>query len=130
LEQELCSLPIPNAFIRAAWFMENSQWDVGPARERGEIDAFLKPLDRSFPMVATEDIGRLAAKTLQQEWSGNRYLELEGPRRYSPLDAAAAFSRCLGRPVRAVPVPHDRWAASFEKQGMARRSHGSSHRDA
>jgi uncharacterized protein YbjT (DUF2867 family) len=119
LEQELCSLPIPNAFIRAAWFMENSQWDVGPARERGEIDAFLKPLDRSFPMVATEDIGRLAAKTLQQEWSGNRYLELEGPRRYSPLDAAAAFSRCLGRPVRAVPVPHDRWAASFEKQGMA-----------
>ena len=119
LEQELCSLSVPNAFIRAAWFMENSRWDVDPARTRAEIDAFLNPLDRQFPMVSTEDIGRLAAKTLQQEWSGNRYLELEGPRRYSQLDAAATFSRLLSRPVRAETVPRAHWAAVFEKEGMA-----------
>lgn len=67
LEEELGSLPIPSAFLRAAWFMENYNWDVDSARERGEIDAFLSPVDRAIPMVATEDIGRLAAKTLQQE---------------------------------------------------------------
>ena len=44
LEEELGSLPIPSAFIRAAWFMENYQWDVDSARERGEIDAFLSPV--------------------------------------------------------------------------------------
>lgn len=119
LEQEMKSLPIPNAFIRPAWFMENSQWDVAPARERGEIDAFLAPLDRPFPMVATEDIGQLIAKTLQQEWSGNRYLELEGPSRYSQLDAAETFARLLNRPVVAKAVPREKWQTLFEEQGTA-----------
>ena len=117
LEQEMQSLPVAKAFIRAAWFMDNCQWDIGPARERGEIEAFLDPLDRPFPMVATEDIGALAAKTLQEEWSGNRYLELEGPRRYSQLDVAEILSRLLHSPVRAVPVPRDQWTALFEKRG-------------
>ncbi len=119
LEQEMKSLPIPNAFIRPAWFMENTQWDVAPAQERGEINAFLAPLDRPFPMVATEDIGRLVAKTLQQEWSGNRHLELEGPRRYSQLDAAETFARLLNRPVVAKPVPREQWQTLFVEQGTS-----------
>jgi uncharacterized protein YbjT (DUF2867 family) len=32
VEQTLGELPMPVAFLRAAWFMENSAWDVGPAR--------------------------------------------------------------------------------------------------
>lgn len=119
LEEELGSLPVPSAFLRAAWFMENYQWDVNSARERGEIDAFLSPVDRAIRMVATEDIGRLAAKTLQQEWAGNRYLELEGPVRYSPLDAAAIFSNLLNKHVIAKPVAREEWASLFEKQGTA-----------
>jgi|SRR5271170_3178294 len=117
LEEQLGALPIPNAFIRAAWFMENFQWDVQPAQQ-GKINAFLNPPDRAIPMVATEDIGRLAARILQTDWKANRYLELEGPRRYSQLDVAAAFSRLLGRSVVAKPVPREMWAAVFEKQGM------------
>jgi NAD(P)H dehydrogenase (quinone) len=69
-------------------------------------------------MVATNDIGQLAAATLQQEWKGNRYLELEGPQRYSPLDAAAAFSRLLKRPVSAKPISRNEWNDLFEQQGM------------
>jgi NAD(P)H dehydrogenase (quinone) len=119
LEHEMNSLPISNAFLRPAWFMENYQWDVSPARDQGAIDVFLNPPERAFPMVATDDIGRLVAKALQQDWKGNRYLELEGPARYSPLDAAAAFSRLLNRQVGAKTVPRDQWAGLFEKQGMA-----------
>jgi NAD(P)H dehydrogenase (quinone) len=118
VEREMSSLPIANAFIRPAWFLENYQWDVQSAREQGEINVFLNPMDRVFPMVATNDIGQLAAATLQQEWKGNRYLELEGPQRYSPLDAAAAFSRLLNRPVSAKPIPRDKWNDLFEQQGM------------
>jgi len=117
LEQALGALPIPNAFIRAAWFLENYQWDIPSARDRGELASYLHPLDRAFPMVATEDIGRLAATILQQEWTGNRYPEIEGPRRYSALDAAAALSELLGRPVRPVAVPRETWPALFEAQG-------------
>lgn len=119
LEQELSALSRPNAFIRAAWFMENSQWDVPSARDQGEITTFLDPLDRAIPMIATEDIGKLATQVLQEEWTGNRYLELEGPCRYSPLDTANTLSALLNRPVAAKPVPRESWAAFFEKQGTA-----------
>jgi uncharacterized protein YbjT (DUF2867 family) len=119
LEQELGSLPIANAFIRAAWFMENYQWDIASARQRGEIDAFLLPVNRAIPMIATEDIGRLAAKTLQEEWSGNRVLELEAPARYSPLDAATVLSSHLKRHVIAKPVAREEWVPLFEMQGMS-----------
>jgi uncharacterized protein YbjT (DUF2867 family) len=117
LERELGSLPIPNAFVRAAWFMENFQWDVGPAMNRGEIDVYLDPLDRAIPMVSTQDIGRLAAGALQQAWSGNRFLELEGPRRYSPLDATEILTGLLGREVRPRQIPRAQWAAEFERGG-------------
>jgi uncharacterized protein YbjT (DUF2867 family) len=117
LEQELAPLPIPGAFLRAAWFLENSQWDVTSARDRGEIASFLFPLDRKFPMVATEDIGKLAAKILQQEWTGVRYPEIEGPQRYSALDAAAAFAVVLGREVHPLAVPRESWATLFVQQG-------------
>ena len=119
LEEGMRTLPIANAFVRAAWFLENYQWDVDSARARGEIDAFLVPVDRAIPMVATDDIGCLVAKTLQQKWNGDRFLELEGPARHSPLDAAAAFSRHLNRKVVAKPVPRGEWAALFERQGMS-----------
>jgi NAD(P)H dehydrogenase (quinone) len=67
LEQELGTLPISNAFVRAAWFLDNFQWDIPSARERGEISSFLHPLDRKFPMVASMDVGELAARVLQQQ---------------------------------------------------------------
>jgi len=119
LEQALLPLRIPKAFVRAAWFLENFQWNIASARKQGEIASFLHPLDRPFPMVATEDIGRLAARVLQETWSGNRFLELEGPQRYSQLDAAATFSRLLGRPVAPKPILREEWQALFESQGTA-----------
>jgi len=118
LEQKMRTLPFASAFIRAAWFLENYQWDVQSAQERGEIDMYLTP-DRSISMVAIRDIGELAATTLQQEWNGNRVLELEGPAKYSPAAAAAAFSRLLGHPVTGHPIPRSEWHRLFVQQGTA-----------
>ena len=61
IEQALSDLPVPITFLRPAWFMENCRWDVVPAREQGAIPSFLQPLDKPVPMVATADIGKLAA---------------------------------------------------------------------
>ncbi|MEH1979378.1 MAG: hypothetical protein V7L27_08955 [Nostoc sp.] len=72
LEQVLGDLPMPIAFLRPAWFMENAAWDVAPARESGIIQSFLEPLDKPVPMIATADIGRVASELLQQTWSGRR----------------------------------------------------------
>ena len=118
LEDALAGLPMPTTFLRAAWFMENAAWDIGPARETGAIQSYLQPLDKPVPMVSSEDVGRCAAGLLVERWSGHRVVELEGPRRVSPNDVAAAIEKALGWPVKADIVPRERWEALFRQQGM------------
>ncbi|KAA0700025.1 NAD-dependent epimerase/dehydratase family protein [Neorhizobium sp. P12A] len=118
VEQELSDLPMPIAFLRAGWFMENSAWDVGPAKEAGIIPSFLYPLDKPVPMVAVDDIGALGAEMLQEDWTGKRVVQLEGPARIRPLDIAAAFASALGKPVKAEVVARETWEELFRSQGM------------
>ena len=118
IEGALRELPVPITFLRPAWFMENASWDVATAQNEGMISSFLQPLDRAVPMVATADIGNLAAQLLQETWTGSRVVELEGPTRVTPHDIAGAFSRLLGRPVKAQAVPPESWESLFLSQGM------------
>jgi NAD(P)H dehydrogenase (quinone) len=118
IERALGDLPVPITFLRPGWFMENSSWDVAPAMSSGVIASFLQPLDKPKPMVATADIGRVAAALLQETWSGHRVVELEGPQRVTPHEIAATFSRLLGRPVKMEVVPRDTWESLFLSQGM------------
>lgn len=118
IEQALAELPLPITFLRPAWFMENCSWDVAPARNQGVIPSFLQPLDKPVPMVATADIGNVAAGLLQEEWSGRRIVELEGPRRVTPNDIALGFTKLLGHPVRMEAVPRQSWEQLFQSQGM------------
>jgi uncharacterized protein YbjT (DUF2867 family) len=117
LEQQLGRVPIAHAFLRPGWFIENSSRDVAPAREKGVIDSYLQPVDRAVPMVATEDIGRIAAEVLQQQWKGTRVVEIEGPVRVSPLDIAATLGDLLGHPVALNVIPPAQWEATFVAQG-------------
>ncbi|QCP54155.1 NmrA family transcriptional regulator [Trinickia violacea] len=118
MEQALSEMPMPVTFLRPGWFMENAAWDIASARDDGVIASYLQPLDKPVPMVATADVGRVAADLLQQTWSGVRIVELEGPRRVSPNDLASAFARVLERPVRAEVVDRQTWEALFRSQGM------------
>jgi NAD(P)H dehydrogenase (quinone) len=117
-EEIFRTLPIPVTFLRPAWFMENSSWDVAPARDNGVISSFLEPLDKPVPMVATIDIGHTAAWLLQETWTGHRIVELEGPHRVTPHEIATTFSKLLDRPVRAEVVRRETWKSLFESQGM------------
>jgi uncharacterized protein YbjT (DUF2867 family) len=117
MEEALGDLPMPVAFLRPAWFMENAAWDVASARDEGVIRSFLQPLDKPVPMIATADIGRVAAQMLMENWHGRRIVELEGPQRVTPNDIADTFARILGRPVRAEAVPRETWGALFRSQG-------------
>ena len=97
--------------------MENALWDVGPARQTGEMASFLEPLDKPFPMVATADIGRVAAEALTQSWSGTRVIEIEGPKRYSQNEIAVLLANALSRSVVAKPVARGEWETRFQAQG-------------
>ena len=117
IEQALRELSVPITFLRPGWFMENSVWDVAAAKN-GVIPSFLQPLDKPVPMVATADIGRVAAELLQETWSGHRIVELESPHRVTPKEIATTFAKLLGRPVRVEAVPRETWESLFKSQGM------------
>jgi len=116
-EAMLRTMPVPVAFLRAAWFMENAAWDIESAKS-GAVHSFLQPLDHRIPMVATEDIAQTAVELLGQSWNGVRVVELEGPERYSSNDVAAALASALGTPVRNEIVPRSTWEELFRSQGM------------
>ena len=118
MEHALLDLDIPVTFLRPAWFMENALWDVPAARDEGVLRSFLQPLDKPFPMIATQDIGELAADLIRETWTGARIVELEGPQRYSANDLAKAFSEAFGHAVRPEIVPRDTWEELFIGQGM------------
>lgn len=118
MERSLGALGLPVTFLRPGWFMENAQWDVASARDEGVVRSFLQPADKAFPMVATRDVGRLAADLIRQSWSGTRIVELEGEVRISANDLAQAFAMVLKRPVSAEVVSREGWEGLFRAQGM------------
>ncbi len=109
-ERRLAELGIPVMFLRAAYFMENWARVVDSVRTQGILPSLLAPVERAIPMVATEDIGRVAADVLREDWIGIRKIGLEGPTAYSPGDIADIFSRLLNRPVRPVALEPSAWA--------------------
>ncbi len=119
MEQAMSKMPMPVTLLRPGWFMENAAWDVASARETGVLSSFLQPLDKPVPMVATADVGRVAAELIQQQWQGKRIVELMGPKSMSPNELADALGKALGREVRAEPVPRESWGALFLAQGMS-----------
>jgi NAD(P)H dehydrogenase (quinone) len=118
MEEALGTLPMEVGFLRPAWFLENLRWDIAQAREQGVLSSYLQPLERAVPMVATADVGRVAAELLAQRQAVPRIVELEGPERLTQHAIAAALAQVLGRAVRAEAVPRENWGAIFRAQGM------------
>lgn len=111
-------LDAPVTYLRPAWFLENISWDIDSARDTGVIHSFLSPLDKPVPMVAVDDISRAAAELLQEQWDGHRVVELEGPKRITPVEIADDLGKALCRSVQAQAVPRESWEGLFTAQGM------------
>jgi NAD(P)H dehydrogenase (quinone) len=111
-------LDAPVTYLRPAWFLENIAWDIASARDTGVIHSFLSPIDKPVPMVAVDDISRVAAELIRDQWDGHRVVELEGPKRVTPVDIADALGKALRRSVQAQAVPRDSWEGLFTSQGM------------
>ena len=73
------------------------------------IRSYLQPIEKPVPMLATTDIGRVAAGLLRETWDGQRVVELEGSRWVAPMEAPGALSSILNHPVRIEPVPRESW---------------------
>jgi uncharacterized protein YbjT (DUF2867 family) len=104
--------------VRAAYFMEN--WGTSLyALSKGALPTFLDAR-RAIPMVATADVGLIAAKALLEGGKGHSVIELAGPREYTPEDVAAALSRITGTPVVAQQGPEDAMVPVLMGAGLNR----------
>lgn len=119
LEQHLIQTGLPVTFLRAAYFMENWAPLAKLATTQGELPSFLNPLNKKFPMIATEDIGRLAAEALCETWDGIRIIELEGPAPYSPNDVGEYLTHSYGKAIQPILIPESHWFKSMSGLGFS-----------
>jgi uncharacterized protein YbjT (DUF2867 family) len=118
LEVGLRNQPIPASVIRAAYYYSN--WDsmVEPVTKDGVLSTML-PADLKLPMVAPEDLGRVAARLLREPVEQTGIHPVEGPERYSPNDVAACFAAVLGRAVRVEVIPRGTWEEAYRSLGFS-----------
>lgn len=121
-ETRLRPLETDVVFVRPAYFMQNWGAVAAAATGDGVLPSFLAPLDREMATVSATDIGRVLAGAMLDGGPDDGVIELEGPRAYSPNDAAEAFSKALRRPVRALAVPESDWPAVLKQTGFTDRT--------
>src|SRR5581483_1336365 len=105
--------------LRAPFFMENWLPVLPVAKAHGVLPSFISP-DRQIPMIATTDIGHLAAECLMDQATGVRVLELVGPKPYSPRDVAAAASKQFARTVTVQHLPLEQVVPQLTSFGISR----------
>jgi len=106
-------------FVRAAYFMENVLNFAQAIKNDGMIPVFGGGEGHPFAMIATRDIGEVAADALLSPSQIHQWIELSGPKEYSFNDAAAEASAILGRPVKATPLPIDAMAPTMMQFGVS-----------
>ena len=107
-------------FVRAAYFLEN--WGaVAGATKDGKLPTFIRP-DFAIPMVATRDIGLVAARALADGPPAARIdiVELAGPREWSPNEIANAFAKVVGRDVEPEAAPFEAVVPAFTSFGLSK----------
>jgi uncharacterized protein YbjT (DUF2867 family) len=107
-------------FLRPGSFMENILNSAGMIKEQGILPVWGGGEGYAFPMVATKDIGAIAAESLLAgPPAANEVIEIMGPKEYSYDDAAAAASEILGKPVKTSVFPMDALVPTYMKFGMS-----------
>jgi uncharacterized protein YbjT (DUF2867 family) len=118
-EERLRATGVKLTALRAAYFMENWGGVAAPAKTSGVLPSMITP-GRAASMVATADIGRVAAEALLEGERAPELIELAGPRDYTPEDVARAFGSALGRQVAVVPVPEEGIEPALTQAGLPR----------
>ena len=105
--------------IRACYFQENLASVLPAARQAGIYPNFFPPADFAIPMIATRDIGRLAAKLLRAPSKSGEIVDLVGPE-YSARQVSEKIGAALGKPIQVVDIPASRHLETMTQEGLPR----------
>ena len=102
--------------LRPCSFMENLLAVLPVAVQKGVLPTMIAG-DAPMAMIATRDIGKLAAERLIDPPDANAIYELAGPE-YRMSQVAALLSRLLQKPIAVAHVPPEAQATALEEAGM------------
>jgi uncharacterized protein YbjT (DUF2867 family) len=121
LEKKLDGVAGLNALrLRPGYFMENLLPQIGVINSFGFIAGPVQP-DLPLPMIATPDIGAVAAEALLKlNFTGKRSHELQGPRDVTYAETARIIGRAIGKPGLAYQqLPPTKLKPAFLEMGMS-----------
>lgn len=114
-ERELGSGPTHFAFLRAAYFMENIGGSLSML-EQGLFPTF-SPMDLSYDMVATQDIGAAAAGLLLEGVKSTQTVYVTSGR-HSANDVARALATIVGKKIDVAEAPVSGMSAALQSFGI------------
>ncbi len=118
ISRELRAMGKKTTAIRAASFQENVANLLEPAKKMGIFPNFNPSSDYPVPMIATRDIGVLAAETLATPPAKSDAVDLEGPA-YSARQVAEKLGAALGKTLTVVDIPSSGWVAALTQGGLS-----------
>lgn len=118
LENVLRATGVKLVAIRAGYFQENAGNSLEPARKMGIFPNFSPSADYPFPMIATKDIGTLAAESLLSPSAKSEVVDLHGPA-YSTRQVAEKLGAALGKTLQIVDIPQAAWVSTLQQAGMS-----------
>jgi len=99
--------------LRPGFFMENFLPEIEAMKSDGAV-YYPFPGDTLFPMIATQDIGDVAAELLLRTgWSGRSIRGLHGPADLTFTEAAKILGDSIGKPVEHVQITPDQAYQAF-----------------
>ena len=104
--------------IRAGYFQENVANSLEPAKTAGIYPNTTPSADAPMPMIATHDIGLLAAHELSFSSPRSEVVDLLGPP-YSVRQVAQLLGAALKKTLQIVDVPPDAQVGAMMKSGMS-----------
>ena len=121
LEKKLEAILGLNAlFLRAGYFMENILPQVGVIKSFGTLAGPVKE-ELPLPMIATRDIGAVAAEALLKlDFLGKHHRELQGPRDVTYSEVARIVGAAIGMPGLAyIRLPATQLKPALMQMGMS-----------
>jgi uncharacterized protein YbjT (DUF2867 family) len=99
--------------LRPGFFMENFFMELESIKRDGAVYSLI-PGELPYPIIATQDIGDVAAELLlKRGWSGRIIRGLHGPEDLTFANAAKILSDSIGKPVKHVQITPDQAYQAF-----------------
>ncbi|GII95881.1 NmrA family NAD(P)-binding protein [Sinosporangium siamense] len=117
LEQALLGAGTTLTALRSGHFQEKVADVIDIARSSGVYPVFAASADIPHSMVATVDIGAVAAQALQSPPASSESVDIIGPA-YSERAVAAVLGDALGRELQVTTLPEDAWSGALVGAGF------------